>query len=140
MPATETPSAITTPGLGAVHYYQVTNPVLANIGERAIAQVIADYQRAAPAPFPSTPAPGMRGARGGTAEPPLLPEHVHVPRRISVRGAIMIGGQRIQVGLPHAGKTADHHRGRHLLDHRAGRGCLHRTRQDQPLHQKAQGI
>jgi hypothetical protein len=28
-----------------------------------------------------------------------------VKRRVSVRGAIMIGGQRIQVGLPHAGKT-----------------------------------
>jgi hypothetical protein len=30
-----------------------------------------------------------------------------VRRRVSVRGAIMIGGQRIQVGLPHAGKTAE---------------------------------
>jgi hypothetical protein len=30
-----------------------------------------------------------------------------VKRQISVRGAIMIGGQRIQVGLTHAGKTAD---------------------------------
>ncbi len=28
-------------------------------------------------------------------------------RRVSSRGAIVIGGQRIQVGLPHAGKTAD---------------------------------
>lgn len=26
---------------------------------------------------------------------------------MSVRGAIMADGQRIQVGLPHAGKTAD---------------------------------
>jgi aminoglycoside phosphotransferase (APT) family kinase protein len=32
-------------GLAAVHDYRVTNPVLANIGERAIAQVIADFQR-----------------------------------------------------------------------------------------------
>jgi hypothetical protein len=30
-----------------------------------------------------------------------------VKGRISVRGAIMVGGQRIQVGLTHAGKTAD---------------------------------
>jgi hypothetical protein len=30
-----------------------------------------------------------------------------VRRRISVRGAIMVGGQRTQVGLAHAGKTAD---------------------------------
>jgi hypothetical protein len=28
-------------------------------------------------------------------------------RRVSIRGAIMIGGQRIQVGLPHADKTAE---------------------------------
>ena len=28
-------------------------------------------------------------------------------RRVSVRGAIMIGGQRIQVGLPHAGKLTE---------------------------------
>jgi hypothetical protein len=26
---------------------------------------------------------------------------------VSIRGAIMIGGQRIQVGLPHAGQTAE---------------------------------
>ena len=30
-----------------------------------------------------------------------------VSRRVSVRGAIMIGGPRIQVGLPHAGKTVE---------------------------------
>jgi len=48
----------------------------------------------------------LRGARGGTAQPPRLPEPLMVKRRVSVRRAIMIGGQRIQVGLPHAGKTA----------------------------------
>jgi hypothetical protein len=32
---------------------------------------------------------------------------VTVTRRVSVRGAIMIGGQRIQVGLAHARKTAE---------------------------------
>jgi hypothetical protein len=30
-----------------------------------------------------------------------------VTRRVSVRGAIMIGGQRIQVGLAHARQTAE---------------------------------
>jgi hypothetical protein len=30
-----------------------------------------------------------------------------VTRRVSVRGAIMIGGQKIQVGLAHARKTAE---------------------------------
>ena len=50
---------------------------------------------------------GLRGARAGTAQPPRLPDPLQVRRRVSVRGAIMIGGQRIQVGLPHAGKTAE---------------------------------
>jgi hypothetical protein len=35
-----------------------------------------------------------------------LPGPLTVTRRVSVRGAIMIGGQRIQAGLPHAGQTA----------------------------------
>jgi hypothetical protein len=30
-----------------------------------------------------------------------------VTRRVSARGAIMIGGQKIQVGLAHARKTAE---------------------------------
>jgi aminoglycoside phosphotransferase (APT) family kinase protein len=34
-------------GLGAVHVYRVINPVLAGIGEHAIAETIADYQRTA---------------------------------------------------------------------------------------------
>jgi aminoglycoside phosphotransferase (APT) family kinase protein len=34
-------------GLGAAHVYRVTNPVLAGIGRRCMAEVIADYLRAA---------------------------------------------------------------------------------------------
>jgi integrase-like protein len=48
-----------------------------------------------------------RGARGGTPQPPRLPEPLAVTRRVSVRGAIMVGGQKIQVGLAHARKTAE---------------------------------
>ena len=44
----------------------------------------------------------LRGARAGTAQPPRLPEPLAVTRRVSARGAIMIGGQKIQVGLAHA--------------------------------------
>lgn len=58
-------------------------------------------------PIPQQARALLRGVRGGTAEPPRLPEPLQVTRRVSARGAIMIGGQRIQVGLPHAGKTAD---------------------------------
>ena len=49
----------------------------------------------------------LRGARGGTAQPPRLPEPLTVTRRVAVRGAIMIGGQEIQVGLAHARKTVE---------------------------------
>ena len=49
----------------------------------------------------------LRGARAGTAQPPRLPEPLVVTRRVSARGAIMIGGQKIQVGLAHARKTAE---------------------------------
>ena len=57
-------------------------------------------------PVPGQGRARLRGARAGTAGPPQLPEVHDGVRRVSVRGAIMIGGQRIQVGLPHAGKTA----------------------------------
>ena len=49
----------------------------------------------------------LRGARAAPAQPPPAARSAHRERRVSVRGAIMIGGQRIQVGLPHAGKTAE---------------------------------
>ena len=48
--------------------------------------------------------PRLRGARPGTA-PPRLPEPLVVARRVSVRGSVMVGGQKIQVGLAHARKT-----------------------------------
>jgi hypothetical protein len=58
-------------------------------------------------PVPDEARSRLRGARAGTAEPPRLLDPVTVTRRVSVRGAIMVGGQRIQVGLPHAGKTVE---------------------------------
>ena len=56
-------------------------------------------------PVPPEARPGLRGARPGTAQPPRLPAPLVVTRRVSVRGAIMVGGQRIQVGLAHARKS-----------------------------------
>jgi hypothetical protein len=58
-------------------------------------------------PVPHGARSRLRGARAGTAQPPRLPEPVVVTRRVSVRGAIMIGGQKIQVGLAYARKTAE---------------------------------
>ena len=56
-------------------------------------------------PVPPDARPRLRGARPGTAQPPRLPAPLVVTRRVSVRGAIMVGGQRIQAGLAHARKT-----------------------------------
>src|SRR6516164_7596014 len=58
-------------------------------------------------PVPQLARHRLRGARAATARPPQPPASLTVRRRISIRGAIMIGGQRIQVGLPHAGQTAE---------------------------------
>jgi Integrase core domain len=58
-------------------------------------------------PVPQPARHRLRGARAGTAGPPQLPAPFIVRRRVSIRGALMIGGQRIQVGLPHAGKAAE---------------------------------
>jgi hypothetical protein len=56
-------------------------------------------------PVPQATRARLRGARVGSPQPPRLPEPLTVARRVSVRGAIMVGGQKIQVGLPHARKT-----------------------------------
>jgi hypothetical protein len=58
-------------------------------------------------PVPEHARARLRGARPGITAPPCLPGPVQVTRRVSSRGTIMIGGQRIQVGLPHAGNTAE---------------------------------
>jgi len=58
-------------------------------------------------PVPQHARSRLRGARAGTAQPSRLPDPLTVTRRVSVRGAIMIGGQKIQVGLAHARKTAE---------------------------------
>jgi transposase InsO family protein len=58
-------------------------------------------------PVPPEARSRLRGARTAPAHPPRLPAPLMVTRRVSVRGAIMIGGQRIQVGLAQARKTAE---------------------------------
>jgi hypothetical protein len=74
-----------------------------------VAHILADGTtvRTVACPVPQPARHRLRGARAATAGPPQLPAPLTVRRRVSVRGAIMIGGQRIQVGLPHAGKTAE---------------------------------
>ena len=74
-----------------------------------VAHILANGNtvRTVACPVPQPARHRLRGARAGTAGPPQLPAPPTVRRRVSSRGAIMIGGQRIQVGLPHAGKTAE---------------------------------
>jgi hypothetical protein len=74
-----------------------------------VAHILADGNavRTVACPVPQPARQRLRGARAGTAGPPQLPGPLTVRRTVSIRGAIMIGGQRIQVGLPHAGKTAE---------------------------------
>ena len=74
-----------------------------------VAHILADGTtvRTLACPVPQPARHRLRGARAATAGPPQLPGPLTVRRRVSIRGTIMIGGQRIQVGLPHAGKTAD---------------------------------
>jgi hypothetical protein len=74
-----------------------------------VAHILADGTtvRTVACPVPPPARHRLRGARAATARPPQLPVPLTVRRRVSSRGAIMIGGQRIQVGLPHTGKTAE---------------------------------
>jgi hypothetical protein len=72
-----------------------------------VAHIIAGgvLVRTVACPVPPEARPRLRGARPGSAQPPRLPEPLIVTRRISSRGSVMVGGQKIQVGLAHAGKT-----------------------------------
>jgi hypothetical protein len=72
-----------------------------------VAHILADgvLVRTVACPVPPEARTRLRGARPGTAQPPRLPAPLVVTRRVSVRGAIMVGGQRIQVGLAHARKA-----------------------------------
>ena len=92
-------------------------------------------------PVPPEARPRLRGARPGTAQPPRLPAPLVVTRRVSVRGSIMVGGQRIQVGLAHARKTVEVTVGPDTYQVAVeDRHHRHRGPDHQPRHQTAQGI
>jgi hypothetical protein len=75
--------------------------------EGPVAHVLADgvLVRTVACPVSAEGRPRLRGARPRTAQPPRLPEPLGVTRRVSVRGSVMVGGQKIQVGLAHSRKT-----------------------------------
>ena len=112
--------------------------------EGPVAHVLANgvLARTVACPVPPEARPRLRGARTGTgtAQPPRLPEPLVVTRRVPVRGSVMVGGQKIQVGLAHAQDCPGQRRTGHLPDHRRDRHHRYRTPECQPGHQTAQGV
>jgi hypothetical protein len=75
---------------------RLDGPVAHILTGGVLARTVACPSRPRPAPAARSP------PRDRSAAPPARP--LVVTRRVSVRGAIMVGGQRIQVGLAHARK------------------------------------
>jgi hypothetical protein len=75
--------------------------------DRGLLQLVADGVRLRSLPNPLTPAQlaRIRDARPAGPPPTPAPEPVRVQRRISCRGALVVAGQRIHVGMVHAGRT-----------------------------------
>jgi Integrase core domain len=81
----------------------------------ALLQLVDDGVLLRSLPNPLTPSElaRIRDARPAGPPPQPAPEAVRVDRRVSCRGAIVVAGQRIHVGMVHAGRTlsvesADH--------------------------------
>ncbi|MEU4552914.1 hypothetical protein [Micromonospora violae] len=75
--------------------------------DRGLMQISADGVLLRSLPNPLTPAEiaGIRDARPAGPPPTPALEPVRVERRGSCRGALVIAGQRIHVGMAHAGAT-----------------------------------
>jgi hypothetical protein len=83
--------------------------------DRGVLQLVSDGVLLRSLPNPLTPAEQarIRDARPAGPPPQPAPEPVRVERRVSCRGALNVAGQRIHVGMVHAGRTvvvetADH--------------------------------
>ncbi|TWG18348.1 transposase InsO family protein [Micromonospora taraxaci] len=75
--------------------------------DRGLLQITADGVLLRSLPNPLTPAEtaSIRDARPAGPPPTPNPQPVRVERRVSCRGALVIAGQRIHVGIAHAGRT-----------------------------------
>ncbi|MGW3604133.1 hypothetical protein [Micromonospora sp. NPDC005161] len=75
--------------------------------DRGLMQITADGVLLRSLPNPLTPAEvaRIRDARPAGPPPTPAPEPVRVERRVSCRGSLVIAGQRIHVGIAHAGAT-----------------------------------
>ncbi len=83
--------------------------------DRGLLQLAADGVLLRSLPNPLTPAEIARIRDARPAGPPPVPaaKPIRVQRRVSSRGALVVAGQRIHVGMVHAGRTlavesADH--------------------------------
>jgi hypothetical protein len=75
--------------------------------DRGVLQLVDDGVLLRSLPNPLTPGDlaRLRDARPAGPPPVPVPEPVRVERRISSRGALAVAGQRIHVGMVHAGRT-----------------------------------
>ena len=77
--------------------------------DRGVLQLAADGVLLRSLPNPLTPAEiaRIRDARPAGPSPVPAAEPIRVQRRVSSRGALVVAGQRIHVGVAHAGRTLD---------------------------------
>jgi hypothetical protein len=77
--------------------------------DRGVLQLAADGVLLRSLPNPLAPAEIARIRDARPAGPPPVPtaEPIRVQRRVSSRGALVLAGQRIHVGIVHAGRTLD---------------------------------
>ena len=77
--------------------------------DRGVLQLVADGVLLRSLPNPLTPAEIVRIRDARPAGPPPVPaaEPIRVQRRVSSRGALVVAGQRIHVGITHAGRILD---------------------------------
>jgi hypothetical protein len=75
--------------------------------DRGLLQLVADgvLLRSLPNPLTAAELARIRDARPAGPPPTPAPEPLRVERRIDCRGALVVAGQRIHVGMVHAGRT-----------------------------------
>jgi hypothetical protein len=77
--------------------------------DRGVLQLAADgiLLRSLPNPLTAAEIARIRDARPAGPAPVPAAEPIRVQRRVSTRGALVVAGERIHVGITHAGRTLD---------------------------------
>jgi hypothetical protein len=89
-----------------IGYHSAGRRLTVRLGH-GLLQLVSDGVLLRSLPNPLTPAEQarIRDARPAGPPPQPAPEPVRVERRVSCRGALVVAGQRIHVGMTHAGRT-----------------------------------